>query len=78
MGFYVAFNGLGNIAKDRNPELGRNFVHFAANSSKGVFSCRRTIDNPPQRHTFINQPGQPACENTADSNSHFLVRHRSH
>ena len=38
--------------RDRNPEPGRNSLLFT-NSSKGSFSCIRTIDSPLQRHTFI-------------------------
>ena len=39
MGFYVAGNW-------------KKFPSFT-NSSKGSFSCRGTIDSPPQRRTFI-------------------------
>ena len=45
IGFYVAFNSLGHIAK-------RNSLLFT-NSSKGSFCCRRIIGIPPQRRTFI-------------------------
>ena len=38
--------------QDRNPEPGRNSL-LSTNSSKGSFSCIRTIDSPLQRHTFI-------------------------
>ena len=34
------------------------------NSSKGYFSCRRTIDSPPQRYKCIKGPGQPAILST--------------
>ena len=46
IGFYVVFNGLGHI-------LERNSLLFTY-SSKGSFSCRSTIDRPPQCHTFIS------------------------
>ena len=62
MGFNVAFNSLGHIAKRYKP--GRNSIHLT-NSSKRSFSCRWTIDSPPQRRTFIKRPrksthGDPA------------------
>ena len=31
----------------------RNREEIPSNSSKGSFSCRKTIDSPPQRRTFI-------------------------
>ena len=41
--------------KIENPELGRNSFLFT-NSSKGSFSCRRTMYRPPQYHTCIHSP----------------------
>ena len=50
--FYVAFNSLGHIeTRFRNPELWRN-SRFVPMSWKGSFSCRSTIDSPPQRRTL--------------------------
>ena len=46
------FQQLRSYRDDRNPEPGRNSLLFT-NSSKGSFSCRRTIDSPPQCRTFI-------------------------
>ena len=34
----------------------------------GSFCCRRTIDRPSQRRTFIKRPGQPAWGSSRDSN----------
>ena len=52
MGFYFAFSSLVISRKNGKSEPGRNVPLFT-NSSKESFSCRRTIDSPLQRRTFI-------------------------
>ena len=53
IGLYVAFNSLVHIAaRDGNPEPGRNSLLFT-NSPKWSFRYRSTLDNTPQRRTFI-------------------------
>ena len=37
---------------DRSPKPGRNSLLFRY-SSKGSFNCKKTIDSPPQRRTFM-------------------------
>ena len=67
------FTGSVLLQLDRNLEVGRNSL-FYTNSLKGSFSCRKTIDSPPHCCTFIEQLGQPACGDPAESCTCKLTR----